>query len=751
MARADLDAAAEALSSTVRDGNVPGGVLLVGQADEVLLATAVGQRRIVPSAQPMELDTLFDVASLTKPLVTAMLAVVAIEDGALDLDAPVAEYVPAFSGEGREAATIRDLLTHSTGLPPWKDFPDNPPTAAEDRASRLEAAVADICRLPLDNPPGEVFAYSDLGFILLGSILEGLAGRTMDQAARDLLFAPAGMTSACFNPPADLADLCAATEVKQNGVPLQGVVHDENARYLGGIAGHAGLFATAADIGALCRALLRLGEGDAGRLLSAASVRLMTTRQSRHKGHSRGLGWDLDSDYVPAVRGRLFPRRGFGHSGFTGTSLWVDPPSGVWQVLLTNRVHPSRGGADAVQALRRAVADAVAEALLTPDVRLRSASRREPVRTGFEVQQATGWPLLKGARVGLIVNHSAVDSRRQHLIDELAATPDVEVARLFAPEHGLRGELDEQFADGRDERTGLPVVSLYGEQKAPLPEQIVDLDALVFDIQDAGVRFYTYPTTLVLAMRAAAEARVDFVVLDRPDLLPPDLVAGPILDQPFAGFAEYHPLPLIHGLTVAELARWSAGEYGIGLPLAIAPCANYARDLWFDETGLPWVNPSPNLRSLTAAALYPAIGMLERCRVSVGRGTTRPFEVLGAPWMEAAPLVERLEGLALPGLAFAPVEFAPSSREFAGETCRGCAIRLLDREAYRPVEAGMAIARAIEDLWPGKLKLEAMGGLLGDRQAVEMLAGGAEAEDISFRWIGHLAAYLDRRSRYLIY
>ncbi|MCD6350821.1 MAG: DUF1343 domain-containing protein, partial [Armatimonadetes bacterium] len=401
--------------------------------------------------------------------------------------------------------------------------------------------------------------------------------------------------------------------------------------------------------------------------------------------------------------------------------------------------------------LRRRLANAVAAAVVDRPVRHRLRWDRAEVKTGLEVERDAGWPSLRGKRVGVIVNPTAIDRRRVHLLTLLDKAEGVEMVRLFAPEHGLRAALDETFEDGTDEVTGLPVVSLYGQRRAPEPQHLEDLDALVFDIQDAGERFYTYTATMCLAMKAAAEAGVEFVVLDRPNLLRLDLVAGPLLDEPFANLAEYHPLPMAHGLTSGELARYANEEYPIGVELTVAPCEGYRRDLWFDQTGLPWVNASPNLRTMKAAILYPALGMLERCNMSVGRGTDAPFEYFGAPWMDGDLVARRLESSGVAGLAFVPVEFTPTEREFAGERCSGCYVMLLDREAFEPVRAGLEIARALVALYGEQVGAEKIAGLLGSRRAVEMLLAGEEVEPICALWQQELEEYLQRREKYLLY
>jgi uncharacterized protein YbbC (DUF1343 family) len=554
---------------------------------------------------------------------------------------------------------------------------------------------------------------------------------------------------------------CAATEVV-NGAPLQGIVHDENARYLGGVAGHAGLFARAGDLARLCAMMLRFGQGESGRVLSEATVRAMTSPQSRHPGQQRGLGWDIASDYSPQVRGDLFPGRrfaslgGFGHSGFTGTSMWIDPPSGAWVVLLTNVVHPSRNRSG-LAGLKRRVANVVAAALMEEKTWGRRVVRHSEVLTGREMQKRDGWSALRGKRVGLLVNHTAMDRQGVHIVDELGGADGVEVVRLFAPEHGSRGVVDQKFNDGVDERSGLPIVSLYGGRQAPEAEHLADLDALVFDIQDAGVRFYTYTATMVLAMRAAREAGVEMIVLDRPNLLRTDRVEGPVLDKPCdaahrpANLAEYHQLPVVHGMTAGELAGYANAEYEIGADLRVVRCEGYGRDLWYDQTGLPWVDPSPSLRTLKAAVLYPAVGMMERCRLSVGRGTDTPFEVFGAPWMDGVALARRLNEFEPAGVSFVPVGFTPRGWVYEGERCGGCYVCLLDREAFEPVRTGMIIAQAIHTLWPQEFGIEAMGGLLGDRAAVKRLAQLEPVDDIVAGWQDEMDAYLDRRGRHLLY
>ncbi len=740
---------ARLIDEAVQAGELPGAVCVAGVRDDIAVHVARGHRRLVPSPQRMLADTIFDLASLTKPLATATLALLLAQRGELDINAPISHYVPDFSNNGRDAALVRDLLTHSSGLPPYKNYLENPPTAAEDRTDRLQAVVADICSTALNSPPGARFIYSDLGFILLGYILEQVAGASLAELADREIFAPLGMKCTRFVPPAEWAEKCAATEVI-DGEPLQGVVHDENARYLGGTAGHAGLFSTAADLARYCSALLSALDGSRDDfVLAPAAARAMCTPQSRHPGNERGFGWDVASPYCLQPRGAFFPPGSFGHSGFTGTSIWIDAASGAWLVLLTNRVHPTRDGI--VARLRGRIASAVAAQLIAHPRPPRIVTGRCRTLTGLEVARKRGFEMLRGKRLGLVVNHTAVDRQRRHLIDILRDA-DLEIVRLFAPEHGLEGRLDEKFGDTRDARTGLPVISLYGQRQAPSPEDLDGLDALVYDIQDLPVRFYTYTATMVLCMRAAAEAGVEMIVFDRPGMWRMDVVAGPVNERPFSSLAQYHPLPVLHAMTAGELARYANEQYGIGCELTVVECEGLAREMWFDATGLPWLNPSPNLRSLKAAILYPAIGLLERCNISVGRGTEAPFELFGAPWIDGELLAARLNELTLPGLSFVPIRFVPGEPyPFAGEECGGVYVCLNDRDAFEPVLAGVAIACCIERLWPGRLGAEKMAGLLGSEAAARAIAEGEEPERIAEMWRREEKKAAEEIRRYWMY
>ena len=374
------------------------------------------------------------------------------------------------------------------------------------------------------------------------------------------------------------------------------------------------------------------------------------------------------------------------------------------------------------------------------------------VLTGIDVLERDGFAALRGRRVGLITNHTGINRRGASTARLLHEAEGVELVALFSPEHGFRGDLEaDRVADGRDPDTGLRVLSLYGESRKPTPDMLEGIDTLVFDIQDVGTRFYTYISTMGLAMRAAADQGLRFVVLDRPNPINGVGVAGPVLDAGRGGFVGFHRLPVRHGMTVGELARMFAAEQGLGLDLGVVACEGWRRGDLFDATGLPWVNPSPNIRSLTQALLYPAIGLLENTNVSVGRGTDTPFELLGAPWLDGKALARALAAEGLAGIRFEPVAFTPAASKLAGERCGGIRAALTDRARFRPVRTGLAIARQLRLLYPEAWDAAACDRLLRHEATLAALLAARPVADIEALWQPDLDRFLVRRARCLLY
>ncbi len=379
------------------------------------------------------------------------------------------------------------------------------------------------------------------------------------------------------------------------------------------------------------------------------------------------------------------------------------------------------------------------------------AARDAHTLTGIDVLEAQGFASLAGKRIGLITNQTGVDRNRRSTIDLLAHAPGVKLVALFSPEHGIRGVADERFPSTTDAATGLPVYSLYGDDVRPTDAMLADLDALVFDIQDAGVRFYTYVTTMGYTMEAAATHHLAYYVLDRPDPLGGESIEGPMLDRERTNFAGYFPMPVRMGMTLGEMAQMFNVENRIGCDLHIISMQNWRRRDWFDDTGLPWVNPSPNLRSANAGLLYPGLEILQAGGVSVGRGTGRPFERLGAPWIRSGELADYMNRQHVPGARFAPERFTPDSGLYKGEICQGARIVVTHRASLQSMRMGIEIASALAKLYPDKFDAAKIIELVGNAETVRRLKDGDLPSAIAASWSGDLAAFRKMRAKYLLY
>jgi uncharacterized protein YbbC (DUF1343 family) len=352
----------------------------------------------------------------------------------------------------------------------------------------------------------------------------------------------------------------------------------------------------------------------------------------------------------------------------------------------------------------------------------------------------------------LITNHTGVDRQGRSTAKLLQKAGGVEIVALFSPEHGIAGRLDvSQINDGRDPATGLSVFSLYGKTRKPTAESLQGIDTLVFDIQDVGARFYTYSSTLGLAMEAAAEHGLRFVVIDRPNPINGIDVDGPLLDAGAESFVGYHTLPVRHGMTVGELARMYNAERKIGADLQIIEVEGWRRADLFDATGLTWINPSPNIRSLTEALLYPGVALLETTNVSVGRGTDAPFEAFGAPWLDGPRVARELNRAGLEGVAFTPIAFTPASSKFAGQRCGGVNIAIADRRSFRPLRVGLQIAVTLRRLYPDAWQATAYGRLLGSKKVLEALQAGKSTAELEALYAEDLAGFEARRKPFLLY
>src|SRR5574338_405091 len=701
------------INAAITEKKTPGVVLLVGRHDRIIYQKAFGNRALSPATEPMTVDTIFDLASLTKVVATTTAVMQLLEEGKVRLSDRVATFIPEFGKYGKEGITVLHLMTHVSGLRPDLDLAEE--WRGYDTAIKLASEEVPT------SAPGERFVYSDINYELLGEIVHRVSGKTLDAYVREHIFDPLGMKDTQFRPPSNLRPRIAPTE--------------------------------------LCTAFGWPCQGQDMQMLSPSTPPALRA--------VRALGWDMDSSFS-SNRGELLPPGSFGHTGFTGTSLWIDPATGVFVVFLSNRVHPD--GKGDVTPLRAKVATVVAAALVDPGPlpprypqywTLHPGAITTPpppkpvtqsVLSGLDAGRAEGFPLLKGKRVGLVTNHTGIARDRQSTIDLINQAPGAKLVALFSPEHGIRGILDESVPTTKDERTGLPIFSLYGATNRLDDTMLRGIDAIVVDRQDIGARFYTYMTTIAYVLEEAAKRKLPVIVIDRPNPITGVQIEGPSLDGEALGFTGYFPaMPIRHGLTMGELATLFNGENKIGANLTVLKMKNWKRDAWFDETGIPWVNFSPNMRNLNEATLYPGIGAIEGTNISVGRGTDTPFEQLGAPWIDGVKLADALNGRHLPGIRFYPVRFPPTASKYANEECQGVFIIVTDRTALRPVRVGIEIASALRRLYGDKYDIDKALRLVGSKATLERVTAGEDPATIAASWAAGESRWRAMSAKYLLY
>ena len=770
-AQAPLESRLAAVDPIIDDAivqqQIPGAVLIVGYNGQVVYRKAYGSRAIEPRRERMTLDTIFDCASLTKVIATTPAIMQLWEQGKFRMNDPVAKYIPEFAQNGKEDINIRQLLVHYSGLAPDLDLKQ--PWSGKDTAYHMAfESVPDL-------PAGAMFVYSDINFEVLGALVERISGESLDAYAQKHIFEPLGMKETRYLPPASWMRRIAPTEEDENHHMLRGVVHDPTARRMGGVAGHAGVFSTADDLARYAQALLDGGHG----ILTAATIAKMTAPQQPPTATVlRGFGWDIDSPYS-TNRGELLPIGSYGHTGFTGTSLWIDPTTQTYIVLMTNAVHmKEKGGAIS---LRTRVATAVASALaLDPaeaeKLRLaaitgynemetagrRLSGRNGTVKTGIDVLEQTGYAALHPAimggpprKIGLLTNQTGIDSEGRRTIDLLAHVPGISLDAIFSPEHGVTGALDTtDIKNTKDAATGVTVYNVYGTSDAarhPPLDILKNLDAVVIDLQDAGVRFYTYEASIGYFLESAAKAGIEVVILDRPDPINGSVAQGPVSDEGHESFVNYTAVPVREGMTLGELATMYNAERHINAHLTVVRMEGWERGDWFDATGLTWIGPSPNLRDLNEAALYPGVGLIEGTNISVGRGTDTPFEVVGAPWIKGRELAAYLNARMIQSVRFVPISFTPSSSNYAGTRCEGVNLILLDRNAFDGPELGIELASALHKLYPNDYKPHRLPELLVNQAAFEAILAGEDPRRIAQDWQERLEQFLKVREKYLLY
>lgn len=769
--QAQLDRIDAIVEAEIKAKHLPGCVVAIGRTGGIGFLKAYGDRQIEPSKEPMTVDTVFDMASLTKPIATATSVMILVERGQLRLRNPVAEYIPEFGQNEKDQITVEDLLVHRSGLiadNALKDYEDGPEKSWE----RLFALST--------KSPGKRFVYSDVGFLTLGALVERVSGKNVAEFAADNIFLPLGMDETGYKPCEELRERAVPSE-KRDGEWLQGEVHDPRAELLGGVAGHAGLFSTAADLAVYCDAFLRMsgtkaGSADAPSFVMSSATLTEMLRPRDVEGNLRALGWDNRSAYS-ANRGELFSPRAVGHGGFTGTAMWIDPELDLFVIFLSNRLHPNGDGS--VNPLAGRIGTIAAASIEGPNQGSKGAAGAKPlataaeqvaaatheapaksadakpakqVLTGIDVLVRDNFKQLKGRRVGLITNHTGVDRTGRRTVDLLYNADGVELVALFSPEHGFAGKLDHDgIANARDEATGLVIQSLYGETRKPTEKQLKGIDTLIFDIQDIGCRFYTYESTMAWAMEAAGEHGLKYVVLDRPNPIGGVAMEGPLADAGRETFVGCHTVPLRHGLTVGELAEMYRAERNVKVDLEVIKVENWRRGDYWDATGLTWVNPSPNMRSLTEAILYPGMGVWETTNVSVGRGTDTPFELIGAPWIDGQKLAAALNAADLPGVRFVPIEFTPNDSKFKDEKCGGVNVAITNRAEFDSVAVGIEMAATLRRLYPLDWQYKRADRLLINKEVYDAIVAGANRQEIEQLYQDDLKEFQERRQKFLLY
>ncbi len=827
------------IDSAIAAKKLPGAVVVIGHDNKIAFEQAYGHRSLEPTVEPMTEDTIFDMASLSKCLSTAVAVMQLYEEHKFKFDDPVAKYLPAFAANGKENITIRELLTHYSGLPPDVSLKDPWGLTGPYKAEGIRRAMDS----PLKTVPGTHFEYSDINFITLGALVEKLSGEPLDVYAEQHVFIPLKMTHTHYLPigqscgrvadpsaphgrPVSMAikrcgpgewnryqisPLTAPTIYDNEGTPatnpdygvmLRAVVNDPTTRRMGGVAGHAGVFSTAGDMAIFAQALLdKLAGRPSTFPLKRSTLELMTKPEQpttaettatiftpdgkRTKGvATRGFGWDINTAFS-RNRGDVFPIGSFGHTGFTGTSLWMDPGSDTYVVLLANAIHPR--GDPPITALRNVVATAAAEALhlygSAPSPSIFEASGVSTL-TGIDVLETTNYAALgeeaklhnDHLRLGLLTNQSGLDAKGRRTIDLLASeapkfVPGLTLITLFSPEHGIFGKQDTtNITAETDPTTYLPVISLYGPKpsdKRPKLEDLAKLDAVAIDLQDVGVRFYTYETVVGYFLEAAAKAHIKIILLDRPNPIGGEQVQGPVSDPNIESYTDYMPLPVRHGLTLGELARYDNGEHRlptaatpnvqapINAPLTVIPMQHWRRSEYFDLTNLPWTNPSPNLPDLTATTLYPGVAFLEGTNVSVGRGTPAPFEYIGAPYIDATALAAYLKARNIPGVTFTPTTFIVAEGTYHypyhGQTIPGLHITLVDRNVLDVPEMGVELLSALHHLYPKEFNLAKAARLVANVNTMLAIENNEDPHAIAASWDTDLAAFKKRREPYLLY
>lgn len=700
----------ESLELAVSRSGAPGAVACVGVDGSRVMAEAIGFRQLHPKREATTLDTIYDLASLTKMVATTTAVMLLRDAGKLSLDDAVSRYIPL---PNLERFKIRHLITHTTGLPAWRPW--------YQEVSNFLEHVERISEVAGVSTPDQSRTYSDMGFILLRKVVEQAAQDTLDNFCKRKIYEPLGMNDTMFNPPEKLHARCAPTEYcSWRKRALRGEVHDENASSVGGVSGHAGLFSTVLDLEKYCIALLD------GKIHSQATLQEMTAIGAIPFYPWQGIGWWVDP-WAIGANGYLPSRTAFGHTGFTGTSIWMDRATKLYVILLSNSVHPSRSGKDNTS-LRRTFHSRVSDVYYP---------RWCNAHTGLDRLLRNEFEEVRGKRLALLTNSAAVDQMGRPILDVFALDKTLQLRYLYSPEHGLFGQAEagEHVAS---EKGATPVVSLYGKRKQPSSEELKTIDLFVIDLPDIGARYYTYMATMKDCLIACAENNTPVLVLDRPNPVGGLITEGPIATATGSAVCTA-PIPIRHGMTLGELALYFQ-KTALGknkLALTVLKAENWWRDLQAPECCLPWQPPSPNIPTADAALMYIGTCLFEGLNISEGRGTETPFLVCGAPWLDAEAIINAVSADGSAGCALESVLYIPksipgkaSSPKYQDKLCRGIKFTITDRYILRPFTVVLAVICAMHRQHKELEFISFFDTLAGGSWLREQIVAGRAASDM---------------------
>ncbi len=716
-----------AIQHAVAHAKAPGAVACVGQGEKRWFLGAAGLRALTPAEEPATTDTLYDIASLTKVVATTTAVMLLRDQGTLQLDQPVSSFIPL---PNLNKMTLRHLITHTSGLPAWREWH----TELSGRLQYIER----IASIALEAEPGTVRTYSDLGFILLARVVEQAAQDTFDAFCRKHIFEALEMKNTTFNPPEELRPRCAPTEQSVwRGRLLRGEVHDDNAFAQGGISGHAGLFSTAGDLELFCRAFME------ERILSRQTLDEMTRLGQVPCYPWQGLGWWLDP-WTSGPNGFLPSRTAIGHTGWTGTSIWMDLASRLYVILLSNTCHPDRLKRDNKE-LRRRFYTPIAAACYPDSTNAHS---------GLDKIAYNQFETLRGKRLALLSNSAARDQMGRPILETLSLATSLQLRYVYSPEHGFSGEA-EAGAKVASQGGSAPVISLYGDRRYPSAEELKNIDLFVVDLPDIGARYYTYMATMKDCMEACAANKVPMLILDRPNPTGGAVLEGPLARQ-YGSHVCCAPIPIRHGMTLGELALYFQQSFfaQANLKLEVYTADNWWRELQFDACALPWAPPSPNIPTSETALMYIGTCLFEGLNMNEGRGTKTPFLVCGAPWLNPIRVFKILEAEARIGIVLKPVLYTPksipgkaSNPNYKDMLCQGITFKISEPQNARPFKTAIAVISAIYQCHRELEWLPFFDTLAGGSWLREQLQAGRPVSDILDGIREELSAFNTKRPR----